>query len=345
LRSKIHALGPHGTCPTRKGLLRWRARRGTKAGPTRQPQQTDLKGCAALHFRVRQFKPRQMRPSFPTALGAVTATYALGYSVITLVLPYLTAAMCHLDADGVVSDAAAHGGASGGGPGQATSRGGCAVGAGSYGVVMATYPIAKALVTPVLGSLAGVVVCTPVEGFGGSRLVMAWCWCRECGVPVGTPPPPPIPPPPPDAYGHRRVLVASMVVTGMCFWGMSTCGSMLCLVTLRFVTGIFAGIGAVLTSLIVDTAAAAAAAAATTSTSPASVQSRAGTHVCADYLLHNPYSAYALRAPLLSALFAPVPSQHPLWTLTLRHAVALLAGTTLLPRRPPWTPPCTAPRC
>lgn len=141
------------------------------------------------------------RVSFPTALGLVTATYALGYSIITLVLPYLTAGACDLDAAAVGADA---------GPRSTTAS--CAVGAGSYGVVMAAYPVAKALVTPVLGSMA-------------------------------------------DAYGHRRVLMVSMGVTGLCFWGMGACGSLTCLLTLRFLSGLFAGIGAVLTALIVDVSA------------------------------------------------------------------------------------------
>ena len=144
------------------------------------------------------------RVSFPTALGLVTATYALGYSIITLVLPYLTAGACDLDAAAVGADA---------GPrSSGSTTASCAVGAGSYGVVMAAYPVAKALVTPVLGSMA-------------------------------------------DAYGHRRVLMASMGVTGLCFWGMGACGSLTCLLTLRFLSGLFAGIGAVLTALIVDVSA------------------------------------------------------------------------------------------
>ncbi len=79
--------------------------------------------------------------------------YATGYTCINLALPFLTSANCQ-------ADAALLGGTEvvAGGPSTAAAAA-CAVGTGQYGLVVAAYPIAKAVTSPALGTLAGLVAC------------------------------------------------------------------------------------------------------------------------------------------------------------------------------------------
>ncbi len=55
-----------------------------------------------------------------------------------------------------------------------------------------------------------------------------------------------------DRYGHPRVLMASMGGTALCFLGMGASTSLHQLLLWRFVSGLFAGIGTVMTAFIVD---------------------------------------------------------------------------------------------
>ena len=81
-----------------------------------------------------------MRLSF--ILGVITTLYALGYSIITVLLPFITAAVVSADSRAGTST---EGGDST--TGWSTGR--------AYGAVLSAYPIAKAVMAPVLGQAAG----------------------------------------------------------------------------------------------------------------------------------------------------------------------------------------------